>query len=121
MRVTDDDFRKGTVTVHRRADDAKDPRTNQPQSKTKARELLLGDGLKSMTFAYVMSYRSTVEGAKKHDFLFCADVYLEQFVRWAYNAHIRGLDKDFLNQPLQRLTEGRQNSWGNPRLFLFQY
>jgi hypothetical protein len=25
---------------------------------------------------------------------------LEQFVRWAYNASTRGLDKDFLNQPL---------------------
>jgi integrase len=74
VRVSDVDFRKGTVTIHRRADDAKDPRTNQPQSKTKARELPLGDGLKSMTYAYVMSYRSTLEGAKKHDFLFCADV-----------------------------------------------
>lgn len=25
---------------------------------------------------------------------------LEQFVRWAYNAHSRGLTQDFLNQPL---------------------
>lgn len=25
---------------------------------------------------------------------------LEQFVRWAYNAHLRGLDKNFLNNPL---------------------
>jgi hypothetical protein len=25
---------------------------------------------------------------------------LAQFVRWAYNAHTRGLDKDFLNRPL---------------------
>jgi len=25
---------------------------------------------------------------------------LEQFVRWAYNAHTRGLDKAFLNRPL---------------------
>ena len=25
---------------------------------------------------------------------------LEQFVRWAYNAHTRGLESDFLNQPL---------------------
>lgn len=28
---------------------------------------------------------------------------LEQFFRWAYNAHTRGLDKDFLNQPLGRV------------------
>ena len=25
---------------------------------------------------------------------------LEQFVRWAYNAHTRGLDSNFLNRPL---------------------
>ncbi len=73
VRVNDVDFRKGTVTIHRRADDAKDTRTNQPQSKTKPRELPLSDGLKAMTYAYVMNYRSTLEGAKKHDFLFCAD------------------------------------------------
>jgi len=28
---------------------------------------------------------------------------LEQFVCWAYNAHTRGLSKDFLNQPLPRV------------------
>lgn len=28
------------------------------------------------------------------------NLLLEQFVRWAYNAHLRGLDEQFLNQPL---------------------
>lgn len=28
------------------------------------------------------------------------NLLLEQFVRWAYNAHLRGLDEKFLNQPL---------------------
>lgn len=28
------------------------------------------------------------------------DRLLEQFVRWAYNAHTRGLDETFLNRPL---------------------
>ena len=32
---------------------------------------------------------------------------LEQFARWAYNAHIRGLDKDFLNQPLPAVNRGQ--------------
>ena len=31
------------------------------------------------------------------------DLLLEQFVRWAYNASVRGLDKIFLNQPLPGL------------------
>lgn len=73
IKVQDLDFRKGTVTIHRRADDASDPRTNQPQSKTKAREIPLSEGLKSLTYAYVMNHRSSLEGARKHEFLFCAD------------------------------------------------
>lgn len=74
VRINDIDFRKGTVTIHRRADDSNDPRTNQPQSKTKAREMPMDDGLKSLTYAYVMNYRLSLALARKHDFLFCADV-----------------------------------------------
>lgn len=32
---------------------------------------------------------------------------LEQFVRWAYNAHTRGLDHDFLNRPLPPVNRGQ--------------
>ena len=32
---------------------------------------------------------------------------LEQFARWAYNAHTRGLDKAFLNQPLTTVNRGQ--------------
>lgn len=32
---------------------------------------------------------------------------LEQFVTWAYNAHARGLTKEFLNQPLPRVNRGQ--------------
>lgn len=32
---------------------------------------------------------------------------LEQFARWAYNAHTRGLDHDFLNQPLPPVNRGK--------------
>lgn len=32
---------------------------------------------------------------------------LEQFVVWGYNAHTRGLDKDFLSQPLPRVNRGQ--------------
>lgn len=31
------------------------------------------------------------------------NLLLEQFVRWAYNAHLRGLDERFLNQPLPQV------------------
>jgi hypothetical protein len=32
---------------------------------------------------------------------------LEQFVRWAYNAHTQGLDHDFLSRPLPRVNRGQ--------------
>lgn len=32
---------------------------------------------------------------------------LGQFVRWAYNAHTRGLDKNFLNQQLPSVNRGQ--------------
>ena len=32
------------------------------------------------------------------------DALLEKFARWAYNAHTRGLDEDFLDQPLLRIS-----------------
>jgi hypothetical protein len=32
---------------------------------------------------------------------------LEQFARWAYNAHTRGLDEDFLNRPLPPVDRGQ--------------
>ena len=32
---------------------------------------------------------------------------LEQFIRWAYNAHTRGLDKDFLSRALPPVNRGQ--------------
>ena len=32
---------------------------------------------------------------------------LEQFVRWAYNAHVRGLDLVYLSQPLPTVNRGQ--------------
>lgn len=32
---------------------------------------------------------------------------LEQFSRWAYNAHTRGLDHEFLNRPLPSVNRGQ--------------
>lgn len=37
---------------------------------------------------------------------------LEQFVRWAYNAHTRGLDNKFLNQPLPSVNRGQSAKLG---------
>jgi integrase len=74
VRISDIDFREGTVTIHRRADDPSDPRINQPQAKTRSRKLPLDTVLASLTHAYVVKYRAmSAPAARKHDFLFCAD------------------------------------------------
>jgi hypothetical protein len=35
------------------------------------------------------------------------NMLLEQFARWAYNAHTRGLDQEFLNRPLPSVNRGQ--------------
>lgn len=72
VRVSDIVFHSKEVTIHRRADDLEDPRRYQPQTKTRARILTLGDALLAETQAYILNHRSTLPGAKKHPFLFVA-------------------------------------------------
>lgn len=72
IRIRDLNFREATAVVARRADDPKDPRTNQPKVKTRGREVPLSSGLIDKTNAYIMNERSKIHGARKHDFLFVA-------------------------------------------------
>lgn len=74
IRISNIDFRKGTVLVARNADDPNDPRRYQPNVKTLAREIPLSSGLLDKTYAYIMNQRVKLPGASKHDFLFVASV-----------------------------------------------
>jgi len=40
---------------------------------------------------------------------------LAQFARWAYNAHSKGLDQNFLNQPLPGVDRQRSGNQGTRR------
>ncbi|MGU2193242.1 integrase [Pseudomonas aeruginosa] len=72
VRASDIVAYRKEVTIHRRADDPDDPRRYQPQTKTRARILPLGEALLSETQAYILSYRSTLPYSKKHPYLFVA-------------------------------------------------
>lgn len=72
IRVSDIDFRKGSVIVARRADDPTDPRRDQPNVKTRAREIPLSQLLQDKTSTYIVKYRSALMAARKHQFLFIA-------------------------------------------------
>ncbi len=113
LRIGDIDFRKGTATIHRRADDNNDPRTNQPQSKTRAREIPLGEGLKSLTYTYVMDFRSTLEGARKHDFLFCADITGRPMSLPALNKVFTVLRQKCPNLPVSLSPHVMRHTWND--------
>ncbi len=70
IRIPNIDFRGNTVIIVRRADDPKDPRHNQPNTKTKARKISFSSGLRDMIETYILRHRAAFLGAKKHDFLF---------------------------------------------------
>jgi len=72
LRVSDFDFRKGTLLIARRPDDPLDPRKYQPTVKTRARELPVGNALLDMTQEYILDQRRAIPGARKHDFLLVA-------------------------------------------------
>jgi integrase len=72
VRISDIDFVRGRVTIHRRADDIDDPRTLQPNAKTLPRELELKGELVELTEDYVLNDRLAFAGARRHDFLFVA-------------------------------------------------
>ncbi|OYY94428.1 MAG: hypothetical protein B7Y41_06220 [Hydrogenophilales bacterium 28-61-23] len=72
VRVGDINFQKGTVTIHRRADDPEDPRADQPQTKTNPREIPVMPQLLLLTQAYVLNHRRKLPEARKHEFLFVA-------------------------------------------------
>lgn len=59
----------GTVTVHRRPDDAVDPRTIQPSSKTNARVLSLNDSLTDLLYEWIVHHRAKIVEARRHPFL----------------------------------------------------
>lgn len=70
IKTTDVLFQERMVIIERSADDPKDPRLNQPLSKTKARKLPISEELLQKTEVYISMWRSQSKFARKHLFLF---------------------------------------------------
>jgi integrase len=73
IKISDIDFRREEVTIARRADDAADPRRDQPKVKTRDRKLPLSPALCQMAHDYVTKVRCKINGSRKHEFLLVAD------------------------------------------------
>lgn len=69
----DIDFRARTLLILRRADDKTDPRTDQPNAKTRDRILPLSDDLLQRIHRYVIGERKLQAKANTHPFLFVAN------------------------------------------------
>jgi integrase len=61
-----------TIRVLRRPDDPEDPRPNQPQAKTRERNLEIGNPLAERLQEYILEDRCRLPNAKKSPFLFLA-------------------------------------------------
>lgn len=73
VRTSDINFQSNEVLIARRADDPKDPRRAQPNTKTNDRLLALDERLSALTQQYVLSTRKSLAGARRHQFLFVAN------------------------------------------------
>lgn len=69
IQVDDINWHKLQLTIHRRADEAHDPRIDQPRAKTLARTLPLSPDLIERLNRYVMGARRQTKGAGTHRYL----------------------------------------------------
>lgn len=60
------------LAITRVPDDKDDPRRDEPNAKTLEREYPLSEDLAKMLNKYITEVRNTVEGARRHDYLFVA-------------------------------------------------
>ena len=73
IRTLDVLFQEGTLTVHRSADDPKDPRIDQPVQKTGSRKLPLNEDMLQKIQTYIQDWRSQGRLAHKNLFLFTTE------------------------------------------------
>lgn len=73
IKVSDIDFQRNEVLIARRADAKEDPRRRQPLVKTNARTIPLSTVLAKQTHDYVTGPRRSINGARKHGYLFVAE------------------------------------------------
>ena len=72
IQVGDIDWQGLSLTIHRRADDPHDPRTDQPRAKTLARKLPLSPDLTERISGYVFGARRQTKGSGAHRYLIVA-------------------------------------------------
>ncbi len=73
MEVEDIDLQAGTIRIKRLPDNPDDPRTDEPNVKTRARTLYVGDDLLETIEDYLIDDRDRFVKANKHNFLIVSE------------------------------------------------
>jgi integrase len=73
LRIKMINFQRNIVNIMRRPDDKYDPRTYQPNTKTRERGIGINEELAYLTHQHIVKFRSRINGTRKHDFLFVAE------------------------------------------------
>lgn len=72
IQIRDVGWQMNEITIARRADDPKDPRKVQPNTKTNDRLIPVTDDLMELTRRYLHGSRRAIKGARRHEYLFVA-------------------------------------------------
>ncbi|RZL04143.1 MAG: site-specific integrase [Rubrivivax sp.] len=72
LRVRDFSSATGVVDIIRRNYNAEDPRSRRGEVKTRERRLKLSESLSQLVRSYILNERRSLQGAKRHEFLFVA-------------------------------------------------
>ena len=70
LKIEDINFQTLEIMIRRRPDDPDDPRTDQPNAKTRDRTIGLERAVADMVYEYIVKHRSRIERAKRTPFLF---------------------------------------------------
>ncbi len=92
LKATDLDSGSNEIKIRRSADDANDPRKDQPLVKTMSRDVAVSQDVFTMIDDYVLYYRSNVKGAGRTSFLVLSH---QQGASSASPLSISGLNKIF--------------------------
>ncbi|WP_287849710.1 site-specific integrase [Acidiphilium sp.] len=101
LRVEDIKLQTLRLEILRRPDDPRDPRVKQPTAKTQARILPISTSLAELAQDYILNFRATLRGAKRHGFLFVD------------SDHGRPLSESAINKLFRELREAAGDAFGD--------
>jgi hypothetical protein len=109
----DVDTQGNKLYVRRAPDDKADPRRDEPNAKTLERDYDLPHDLAKMLSDYIIDVRSTVRGARFHDFLFVAAKTGEPLSKSGFTKIFSHLRKKIPELPSNLCGHMTKNTWND--------